>query len=88
MTTSNLSRTKTKFRTTGNITGNFGIPKTKVGDNKGLGLTNVDVVHVTTQDDYLDKMFRAYQSTQDMNLKKFCYDEIRKIMIQRGTWHG
>ena len=85
--TSNLSKTKTAFRTTGNITGNFGVPKVKAGDNKELGMTDAGVQNITTQDDYLNKMFAAYQSTSDSKLKQFCYDEIRKILIQRGEWH-
>jgi hypothetical protein len=33
----NLSKIKPQLRTTGNITGNFGRPKTKVGANHDIG---------------------------------------------------
>jgi hypothetical protein len=42
MTYSNLSKIKTKFRTKGNVTGNFGVPKSKAGSPlNDIGVTNV-----------------------------------------------
>jgi len=87
METTNLSKTKTAFRTTGQITGNFGSPKVKAGYNQQLGLTDAGIQNITTQDAYLDKMYRAYQSTQDSKLKQFCFNEVKKILIQRGEWN-
>lgn len=87
MTTSNLSKIKTSFRTKGNITGNFGVPKSKAGSPlKDIGVTSAKVVKCTTQDDYLNRLYTAFDSTDDEKLKKFIYQEIRKIMIQRGDW--
>lgn len=85
--TSNLSKIKTKLRTQGNVTGNFGRPKTKAGSPiSGLGVTKVEVVRVTTPDAYLKRMYQAFDKTNDPKLKKFIYTEIKKYMIQRGMW--
>lgn len=85
--TSNLSRIKPKLRTQGNVTGNFGRPKTKAGSPiSGLGVTNAKVVKVTTQDEYLKKMYQVFDTATDPKLKQFAYTEIRKILVQRGQW--
>ena len=87
MTTSNLSKVKPAFRTKGNVTGNFGAPKrTKEAYNTGIGVTNAKVVNVVKQEDYLKRLYTAFQSTTDEKLKQFIYIEIKKIMIQRGEW--
>ena len=41
---------------------------------------------MTTQDDYLKRMYQAFDRTDDPKMKKFIYSEIRKIMVQRGLW--
>jgi hypothetical protein len=85
--TSNLSKIKPKLRTQGNVTGNFGRPKTKAGSPiSGLGVTKVKVVNVTTQDEYLNKMYYVLDNSTDSKLKQFAYTEIRKILVQRGQW--
>lgn len=85
--TSNLSKIKPKLRTQGNVTGNFGRPKAKAGSPiSGIGVTKAKVINVTTQDEYLKKMYQVFDSTTDPKLKKFAYNEIRKILIQRGQW--
>ena len=87
MTTSNLSKIKPKLRTQGKLTGNFGAAKrTREAYNSQLGVTSAKVVKVNTQDDYLKRLYAAYDATDDPKLKKFVYTEIRKIMIQRGEW--
>ena len=87
MTTSNLSKIKTSFRTKGNITGNFGVPKSKAGSPlKDIGVTNAKVVKCVTRDEYLTRLHLAYHKTTDEKLKQFIYNEIKKIMIQRGEW--
>lgn len=87
MTTSNLSKVKPAFRTKGNVTGNFGAPKrTKEAYNTGIGVTNVKVVNVVKQEDYLKRLYAAFENTNDEKLKQFIYTEIKKIMIQRGEW--
>lgn len=85
--TSNLSKIKPKIRTEGKPTGNFGSTKrTREAYNSGIGVTSAKVVKCATQDDYLNRLYSAFDSTDDEKLKKFIYQEIRKIMIQRGDW--
>jgi hypothetical protein len=85
--TSNLSKIKTKFRTTGNITGNFGRAKSKAGSSlNDIGVTNAKVVKCTTQTEYLNRLYYAFDNTTDTQLRQFLYTEIKKIHIQRGTW--
>jgi hypothetical protein len=87
ISTSNLSKIKPKLRTQGNVTGNFGRPKSKAGSSlRDIGVTNVKVVNITKQEDYLKRLYVAFENTNDENLKKFIYTEIKKIMIQRGEW--
>lgn len=87
MLTSNLSKIKPKLRTQGNVTGNFGAPKrTKEAYNTGIGVTNAKVVNITTPNDYLKRLYLILDTSEDVKMKKFAYDEIKKIMIQRGEW--
>ena len=84
MTYSNLSKIRPKLRTQGNITGNFGKPKSKVGSS--LNDIGGDGNIGATQDDYLNRLYYAFDNTTDLKLQRFIYSEIRKIHIQRGTW--
>ncbi len=85
MTTSNLSKIRPKLRTEGRVSGNFGHNKVKAGSPlRDIGITNAKVINITTQDDYLNRLHRAYEATDDAKLKTFIFNEIRKIHIQRG----
>ena len=87
MTSSNLSKIRPKLRTQGRVSGNFGKNKVRAGSSLNeLGVTSAKVVKCATQDDYLNRLYSAFDSTDDEKLKKFIYQEIRKIMIQRGEW--
>ena len=87
MTYSNLSKIKPKLRTQGNITGNFGKQKVKAGSTLNeLGVTDAQVVKCATQDEYLNRLYYAFDNTTDPKLRQFIYTEIRKIHVQRGTW--
>lgn len=87
MLTSNLSKIKPKLRTQGNVTGNFGRPKSKAGSSmRDIGVTNAKVVNVVKQEDYLKRLYAAYDATNDLKLKGFVFNEIKKILIQRGEW--
>lgn len=87
MTYSNLSKIRPKLRTQGNITGNFGRPKSKAGSPiNDLGVTKAEVVKCMKQDEYLARLWYAFDNTEDAKLKQFIYTEIKKIHIQRGTW--
>jgi hypothetical protein len=84
MTYSNLSKIRPKLRTTGRVSGNFGKSKVRAGSslNDIGGDGNIGV----TQDEYLNKLYYAFDNTTDSKLQRFIYSEIRKIHIQRGTW--
>lgn len=87
--TSNLSKIKPKLRTQGRVSGNFGRNKVSAGSPiNEIGLTQVEVVKCTPKDEYLNRLHTAYHQTQDLKLKKFIYEEIRKIRVQNGTWHS
>jgi len=87
MTYSNLSKIKTSFRTKGNITGNFGVAKVKSGSTlNDIGMSSKESIKCTTQDEYLNRLYYAFDNTSDPKLRRFIYSEIRKIHVQRGTW--
>ena len=84
---SNLSKIRPKLRTSGNVTGNFGRPKSKAGSTlSGIGVTNAENVKITTQDEYLARLHSYFDNTTDPKLRQFIYNEIKKIHVQRGTW--
>lgn len=81
--TSNLSKIKPKLRTFGAISQ----PRRKAGSPlKELGVTSAKVVKCATQNDYLNRLYVAYDNATDSKLKEFIFNEIRKIHIQRGVW--
>lgn len=83
----NLSKIKPKLRTQGNVTGNFGKQKVKAGSPiQSLGMTKAKNVKITTQDEYLQRMYHAFDTSTDPKIKDFAYTEIRKILVQRGQW--
>ena len=87
MTHSNLSKIKPKLRTSGNVTGNFGVPKSKAGSPlNDIGVTNVKVVKCATQTEYLSRLYFAFDNSTDEKLRHFIYTEIRQILIQTGKW--
>lgn len=80
---SNLSKIKPKFRTSGNISQ----PRRKAGSPlKDIGVTQAKVVKLNTQENYLKRLYTAFESTDDPKLKKSLYEEIRKILVQRNIW--
>ena len=84
---SNLSKIKPKLRTEGNVTGNFGRPKTKAGSQlTSIGVSDKEFINVVTQDEYLNRMYQAFDTTDSPRLKQFCYTQIRNILVQRGMW--
>ena len=78
--TSNLSKIKPKFRTSGNISQ----PRRKAGSS--LNDIGGDGNIGATQDEYLNRLYYAFDNTTDSKLRQFLYTEIRNIHIQRGTW--
>ena len=87
MLTSNLSKIKPKLRTQGRVSGNFGRNRVKANSPlRDIGVTNAKVVNITTPNDYLKRLYLVLNTTEDAKMKKFAYDEIKKILIQRGEW--
>ena len=87
MTYSNLSKIKTKLRTKGNVTGNFGLPRVKANSPlNDIGISSKETIKCTTQTEYLSRLYYAFDNTTDPELRKFLYQQIRSIHIQRGTW--
>ena len=84
MTYSNLSKIKPKLRTTGRVSGNFG--KSKVVAGSSLNEIGGDGSIGATQNEYLNRLYYAFDNTAEPKLRHFLYQEIRKIHIQRGTW--
>ena len=84
MTYSNLSKIRPKLRTSGNITGNFG--KNKVSAGSSLNELGGNGSIGATQQEYLNRLYYAFDNTADPKLRQFLYTEIKKIHIQRGTW--
>jgi len=81
--TSNLSKIKSKFRTSGNISQ----PRRKAGSKlNDIGVTNTKVVKCVKQEDYLARLYYAFDNTEDVKLRQFLYQEIKKILIQQGRW--
>lgn len=87
MNYSNLSKIKPALRTNERITGNWGKPKVKSGSPLNeIGMSTKETIKCTTQQEYLNRLYFAFDNTTDEKLKRFIYQEIRKILIQRGNW--
>ena len=87
MTYSNLSKIKPKLRTSGNVTGNFGRPKTRTNGNTNLGYTKKDNINmITCKGDYIAKMYQILDTTSDQKIRNFAYAEIKKYLIQTNQW--
>ena len=84
MTYSNLSKIRPKLRTSGNITGNFGRKKSVAGSS--LNDIGGDGNIGATQQEYLNRLYYAFDHTTKPELRRFIYQEIRKILIQQGKW--
>jgi len=84
MTYSNLSKIRPKLRTSGNITGNFG--RNKVSAGSSLNDLGGDGNIGSTQTEYLNRLYYAFDHTTEPELRRFIYTEIRKIHVQQGKW--
>ncbi len=83
----NLSKIKTKLRTEGNVTGNFGRPKTRTNGNSELGYTARESISpVTTKSEYIQRMYEVLDTATDVKIQRFAYHEIRSYMIQTNQW--
>ena len=80
MTYSNLSRIKPKLRTQGNVTGNFGRPKSKAGSQlSNIGNSTKDVINITTRQEYINKMIAVFHNTDTKRMKDFAYSELHRL---------
>ena len=87
MSESNLSKIKPKLRTTGRVSGNFGRNKVRTNGNTDLGYTTKQSIHqLTTQDEYLNRMYTTIDNTNDPKIVSFCYQQIKQILVQRGIY--
>ena len=87
MSESNLSKIKPKLRTTGRVSGNFGRNKIRTNGNTELGYTTKESISpVTTQDEYLNRMYTTIDNTNDPKIVSFCYQQIKQILVQRGIY--
>jgi len=86
MTYSNLSKIKPKFRTEGQITGNWGKSKVRTNGNSELGLTVKENISITRKSDYINRMYQVLDTTTDRKIQEFAYTEIRKYLIQTNQW--
>ena len=87
MTYSNLSKIRPKLRTSGRVSGNFGRNKVSAGSTlNDLGMTSVRSIKCVSQQEYLTRLYHAFDCATDAKLRSFIYTEIRKILIQQGKW--
>lgn len=82
---SNLSKIKPKLRTSGTISQ----PRRKAGSPlQSIGETVGTVGNLPTKNQYVQRLIEAYHKTSDVKLRRFIYEEVRKIQVQNGTWKG
>ena len=87
MNYSNLSKIKPKLRTSGRVSGNFGRNKVSAGSSlNDIGISSKETIKCTTQSEYLNRLYHAFDHTTDTELRKFLYQEIRTIHIQNNNW--
>ena len=81
MTNSNLSKTKTAFRTSGGVTGNFGAGKRTGGSSLNDIPTNSreSLGRFPSEMEYRERMVKAYWLADNDRLRQFCEDEVRRI---------
>ncbi len=81
MANSNLSKTKPAFRTSGNVTGNFGAGKRTAGSalNDIPANSRDSLGRFPTDLEYRNRMIDAYNQADTQRLRDFCRDEILRI---------
>ena len=87
MSSSNLSKIKPKFRTEGQITGNWGKSKVRTNGNTNLGYTaRKSISPPTTKSEYIQRMYEVLDTATDVKIQRSAYNEIRNYMIQPNQW--
>ena len=76
----NLSKIRTKLRTQGAVTGNFGRAKTKAGSSlREIGETKTETVQITPRSVYVQRMVSVFNTTTDPKLREFAYLELHRL---------
>lgn len=76
----NLSKIKTKLRTQGAVTGNFGHAKTKAGSPlREIGKTHIETVVITRRGDYVQRMVTIWRTSADAKMRDFAYHELHRL---------
>ena len=76
----NLSKIRTRLRTQGAVTGNFG--RAKVRANSALaeiGETKIETVRVTQRSEYIERMLAIYADPPNPSMKEFAYHELHRL---------
>lgn len=81
MSDSNLSKTKSAFRTSGNVTGNFGAGKRTGGSslNDIPSNSRESLGRFPSEMEYRARMVDAYYLADTDRLRQFCEDEVCRI---------
>ena len=81
MNNSNLSKTKTAFRTSGGVTGNFGAGKRTGGSslNDIPANSRESLGRFPSDMEYRTRMVEAFHKADTKRLRQFCEDEVRRI---------
>jgi len=86
MTCSNLSKIKTKLRTQGAVTGNFGHAKTKAGSSlRDVGKTHTETVVIARRNDYVQRMVTIWRTSADAKMRDFAYHELHRLNCFQET---
>lgn len=84
---SNLSKIKSKLRTQGRVTGNFGRNKVE-GKRQILELSkevlSKEGLRIPSRQEVYSRLQDAYNITTDPSLKKFILSELKKRDVQRS----
>ena len=76
----NLSRIRTKLRTQGAVTGNFGHAKSKAGSPlREIGETKTETVRIAPRSEYVQRMIALLETASDAKLREFAYLELHRL---------
>lgn len=76
----NLSKIRTKLRTQGAVTGNFGRSKSKAGSPlREIGETKIEAVRIAPRSEYVQRMIAVLETTTDPKLHEFAYLELHRL---------
>lgn len=76
----NLSKIKTKLRTQGAVTGNFGHAKSKAGSPlREIGETKTETVRIAQRSEYIERMLVIYLNPPSASMREFAYRELHRL---------